>query len=151
MELGLLGCRDDIVHTELPLVVSIADVLYNAAVEQNWLLGNNSNLGAQEWNIDASGLMSINQLENKAKTKAQLFLKTARATAKPPLTNTVYPVCSKTFKCVMSIIVLTSSYHFSKVWVIKPLQKLNTSTFATATATHKGQSLTWPHTHVKAI
>lgn len=59
MELGLLGCRDDIIHAELPLVIPIANVLLNAAVEQNRLLGNDPNLRAQERDVDSSGIMSV--------------------------------------------------------------------------------------------
>lgn len=59
MELGLLGCRDDIIHAEPPLVIPIANVLLNAAVEQNRLLGNDPNLRAQERDIDSSGIMSV--------------------------------------------------------------------------------------------
>lgn len=59
MELGFLGCRDDIIHAELPLVIPVADVLRNAAVKQNRLLGNDPDLRAQEWNVDVSGVMSV--------------------------------------------------------------------------------------------
>lgn len=59
MELGLLGCRDNIVHAELSLVISVANVLRNAAVEQNRLLGNDPDLGAQERNVDVNGIVSI--------------------------------------------------------------------------------------------
>lgn len=59
MELGLLGCSDDIINAELSQVIPIANVLRNAAVEQNWLLGNDPDLRAQERNADMSGIMSV--------------------------------------------------------------------------------------------
>lgn len=80
MELCLLGCRDDIIHAKLPLVIPIANVLCNAAVKQNWLLGNDPDLGAQEWNVDLSGIMSVDSLDNnsggKKKTQTCHFLST---------------------------------------------------------------------------
>lgn len=63
MELGLLGGGDDVVHADLPQVVAILDVLGDAAVEQDGLLGHDANLGAQEGHVDMSGVVAINQLQ----------------------------------------------------------------------------------------
>lgn len=65
MQLGLLGCGDDIIHAELSFIVSIADVFCNTAVEQNWLLRDDPNLRAQESNVDPSRVMAINELIDK--------------------------------------------------------------------------------------
>lgn len=69
MELRLLGCRDDIIHAKLPLAIPIANVLPNAAVKQNRLLGNDPDLRAQEWNVDLSGIMSVDSLDNNSRGK----------------------------------------------------------------------------------
>ncbi len=65
MQLGFLGCGDDIIHAELTLIVSIADVLCYTAVKQNRLLGDDPNLRAQESNVDPSRLTAINELIDK--------------------------------------------------------------------------------------
>lgn len=59
MELGFLGCRDDIIHAELSLVIPIANILRNAAVKQNRLLGNDPDFRSQERNVDVSRIMSV--------------------------------------------------------------------------------------------
>lgn len=63
VELGLLGGGDDVVHADLPQVVPVLDVLRDAAVEQDGLLGHNANLGAQVGHVDTSRVMAINQLQ----------------------------------------------------------------------------------------
>lgn len=63
MKLGLLGGRDDLIHADFPQVVAILDVLCDAAVEQDGLLGYDANLGSQEGHVDTSRVMAINQLQ----------------------------------------------------------------------------------------
>lgn len=63
VKLGLLGGGDDLVHADLPGVVAIFNVLCDAAVKQDGLLGHDANLRTQEGHIDASRLMAINQLQ----------------------------------------------------------------------------------------
>lgn len=63
MKLGLLGGGDDLVHADLLKVVAVLDVIRDAAVEQDGLLGHNADLGTQEGHVDASRVMAINQLQ----------------------------------------------------------------------------------------
>lgn len=63
MKLGFLGSRDDLIHADFPHVVAVLDVLRDAAVEQDGLLGHDANLGTQEGHVDASRVMAINQLQ----------------------------------------------------------------------------------------
>lgn len=63
MQLGFLGGRDDLIHADLPQVVSVLDVLCDTAVEQDGLLGHDANLGAQEGHADTSRVVAINQLQ----------------------------------------------------------------------------------------
>lgn len=44
MELSFLGGREDIIHANLSRVVAVFDVLCDAAVEQDGLLGHDANL-----------------------------------------------------------------------------------------------------------
>lgn len=63
MELGLLGGGDDLVHADFPHVVAVLDVLRDAAVEQDGLLGHDANLGTQEGHVDPTRVVAINQLQ----------------------------------------------------------------------------------------
>lgn len=63
MKLGLLGSGDDLIHADLSQVVAVLDVLRNAAVEQDGLLGHYADLGAQEGHVDASRVVAVNQLK----------------------------------------------------------------------------------------
>lgn len=63
MELRLLGGRDDLVGADFPRVVAVLDVLLDAAVKQDGLLGHDANLGAQEGHVDAGRVVAINQLQ----------------------------------------------------------------------------------------
>lgn len=63
VKLGFLSSGDDLVLAYFPRVVAVLDVLRDAAVEQDGLLGHNANLGAQEGHIDTRGVMAINQLQ----------------------------------------------------------------------------------------
>lgn len=65
MELGLLGCGDDVARADFPGVVSVLYVLFDAAVEQDGLLGHDANLGTQEGHVDPGGLVAINQLQEE--------------------------------------------------------------------------------------
>ena len=65
MELGLLCGGHDVVHADLPCVVTVADVVGDAAVEQDGLLGDDANLGAQEGHAHPGGLMSVDQLHQR--------------------------------------------------------------------------------------
>lgn len=63
MKLGFLGSGDDLIHAGFPQVVAVLDVLGDAAVKQDGLLGNDANLGTQEGHVDTRRLMAINQLQ----------------------------------------------------------------------------------------
>lgn len=63
MKLGFLGGRDDLIHADFPGVVAVFDVLRNAAVKQDGLLGHDANLRTQEGHVDTSRVMAINQLQ----------------------------------------------------------------------------------------
>lgn len=62
MELGFLGGRDDLVQADFPRVVAVLDVLFDAAVEQDGLLGHDANLRAQEGHADTRRVMAVYQL-----------------------------------------------------------------------------------------
>ena len=63
MELGFLGCGDDVIQADFAQVVSVLDVVSDAAVKQNGLLGYDADLGAQVRDIDLSRVMAINNLQ----------------------------------------------------------------------------------------
>lgn len=63
MKLGFLGSGYDIIHADFPQVVAVLDVLGDAAVKQDGLLGNDANLGTQEGHVDTRRVMAINQLQ----------------------------------------------------------------------------------------
>lgn len=63
VELGLLCSGNDLIHADFPHVVTILDVLSDAAVEQHGLLGHDANLGPQEGHVDTGGVVAINQLQ----------------------------------------------------------------------------------------
>ena len=63
MKLGFLSGRDDLIHADFPRVVTVLDVLLDAAVKQDGLLGHDANLGTQEGHADTSRVMAINQLQ----------------------------------------------------------------------------------------
>lgn len=63
MKLGFLRGVDDLIHADFPRVVAVLDVLRDAAVEQDGLLGHDTNLGTQEGHVDASRDVAINQLQ----------------------------------------------------------------------------------------
>lgn len=63
MKLGFLGSGDDLIHADFLQVVAVLDVLCDAAVKQDGLLGHDANLGTQEGHIDTSRVMAINQLQ----------------------------------------------------------------------------------------
>lgn len=63
VKLGLLSSWDDLIHGDVPRVIAVLDVLRDAAVEQDGLLGHDANLGAQEGHIDTSRVVAINQLQ----------------------------------------------------------------------------------------
>lgn len=63
MKLRLLGSWDDLVHADFPRVVAVFDVLADAAVEQNRLLRNDANLGAEEGHADETWVTAIDQLQ----------------------------------------------------------------------------------------
>lgn len=63
MKLGLLSSGDDLIHADFPRVIAVLDVLRDAAVEQDGLLGHDANLGAQEGHVDTRGVVAINQLQ----------------------------------------------------------------------------------------
>lgn len=65
MQLCLLGGEDDLIHADVPRVVAVLDVLRNAAVEQNGLLGDDADLGAEVGHVDALGVVAINQLRGE--------------------------------------------------------------------------------------
>ena len=46
MYVGLASSLNNFVHGDLPEIVTISDIVTNAAVEQNRFLGYNSNLSA---------------------------------------------------------------------------------------------------------
>lgn len=63
MKLGFLSSVDDLIHADFPRVITILDVLCDAAVEQDGLLGHDANLGTQEGHVDTSRDVAINQLQ----------------------------------------------------------------------------------------
>ena len=63
MKLGFLSSADDLVHGDVPRVIAVLDVLCDAAVEQDGLLGHDANLGTQEGHVDTSRDTAINQLQ----------------------------------------------------------------------------------------
>lgn len=63
MKLGFLSSLDDLIHANFPRVIAVLDVLCNATVEQDGLLGHNANLGTQEGYVDTSRDVAINQLQ----------------------------------------------------------------------------------------
>lgn len=63
MKLGFLSSVDDLIHGDFPRVVPVLDVLCDAGVEQDGLLGHDANLGTQEGHVDTSGDVAINQLQ----------------------------------------------------------------------------------------
>lgn len=63
VKLGFLGGIDDLIHADFPQVVAVLDVLLDAAVKQDGLLGHDANLGTQEGHADSSRVMAINQLQ----------------------------------------------------------------------------------------
>lgn len=65
MKLGFLGGRDDLIHADFPGVVAVLDVLGDAAVEQDGLLGHDANLGSQEGHVDTGRVVAINQLQEE--------------------------------------------------------------------------------------
>lgn len=65
MKLGFLGGRDDLIHADFPGVVAVLDVLGDAAVKQDGLLGHDANLGAQEGHVDTGRVVAINQLQEE--------------------------------------------------------------------------------------
>lgn len=65
MQLCLLCGQDDLIHADLPRVVAVLDVLCNAAVKQNGLLGDDADLGAEVGHVDVLGVVAINQLRGE--------------------------------------------------------------------------------------
>ncbi len=63
MKLRFLCGGDDLIHADFPQVVAVLDVLCNAAVKQDGLLGHDADLGAQEGHVDVRRVMAINQLQ----------------------------------------------------------------------------------------
>lgn len=62
VQLGLPRGRHHLIHADLPHVVAVLDVLGDAAVEQNRLLGHDADLGAQEGDVDTAGYPAVDQL-----------------------------------------------------------------------------------------
>lgn len=63
MKLGFLSSVDDLVHADFPGVIAVLDVLCDAAVEQDGLLGYDANLGTQKGHVDTGRDAAINQLQ----------------------------------------------------------------------------------------
>lgn len=66
MYVGCFGCTHNLILGYDPAVVSISDVLGNAVVKQDGLLGHNPELGSEPLEVEFLCLLTIQQLKTKA-------------------------------------------------------------------------------------
>ena len=62
VDVGHAGGSNHLVHANLPTVVTVLDVLADAAVKQHWFLRDKSHLGAQPLNVQLAQVSTINHL-----------------------------------------------------------------------------------------
>lgn len=74
MKVGFLSGLNNLLHADTACVISILNILRNAAVKQHGLLGHYANLTSQEGHIDCVRRAAINQLKVKDdKVKTELM------------------------------------------------------------------------------
>ena len=59
VDVGLLGGVDDLLHGDLPRVVAVPDVLGDGAVEEGGLLRDDAQVGADEGQVQAADVLSL--------------------------------------------------------------------------------------------
>ena len=74
VDVGGLGRSLDLVHADGAGVVSVSDVLRDAAAEQHRLLRHDAHLGAQPLDIQAPDIAAVHSLEKSNKTTRSGFL-----------------------------------------------------------------------------
>lgn len=65
MDVGCFGCTHNLLLGHDPTVVSIRDVLGDAVVEQDGLLGHDPELGSEPLEVEFLCLLTIQQLKTK--------------------------------------------------------------------------------------
>ena len=59
MDVGFPGCCNDVLHGDLLAVVSIGNIVSQRSVEEDWLLGDNTQLGPDPGHIQGLDVMVL--------------------------------------------------------------------------------------------